>query len=71
MYDELAQDVNAIQTNDTSNFVRKAYCNTANGEIENKTPSHDNNLTTQEFNKLTRKVYYKIKKSKISKERRY
>ena len=54
-YDELVKKVNAIQTTDTSNLVKKTDYNTKISEIEKKITDHDHDkyITTQEFNKLT------------------
>ena len=47
--------VNAIQTTDTSNLVKKADYDTKINEIESKIFDcyHNKYITTQEFNKLT------------------
>ena len=50
---ELAKKVNAIQTNDTTNLVKKADYTTKIQDIENKIPDHDKYITAQEFSKLT------------------
>ena len=44
---------NSVQTNDTSDLVKKADYNTKIDEVEKKIPNHDKYITTQEFNKLT------------------
>ena len=50
-----------------SNLVKKTDYDTKVNEIEKKTDhSHDKYITTQEFNKLTRKFYCKISTSKFS-----
>ena len=41
-----------IQTNDTSDLVKKADCNTKIDEIENKVPDHDKYITPPELNRL-------------------
>ena len=50
--DELVKKVNAIQTTDTSNLVKKTYYSTNINEIEKKNTDHDlaKYITTQEFN---------------------
>ena len=56
VHDELVlKKVNAIQTTDTSNLVKKAGYNTKIAEIEKKILVHDYGkyITTQEPNKLT------------------
>ena len=55
MYDEFIKKVNAIQTNDTSDLVKKTDYNTKIGEIEKNITDHDHNnkfIITQEFNTL-------------------
>ena len=55
-YDKLVKKVNAIQSNDASNLVEKADCNTKINEIEKKITDHNhssNYITTQKFNRLT------------------
>ena len=42
-YDELIRKVNAIQTTDTSDLVRKTDYNTKTNEIKYKTIDHDHN----------------------------
>ena len=42
-YDELMRKVNAIQTADTSDLVRKTDYNTKTNEIKYKTIDHDHN----------------------------
>ena len=57
---------NAIATTDNSDLIKKAYYDTKIGE--KKTTDHDEsskNITTQEFNKLTRKYYTEISTSKL------
>ena len=41
VYDKLVKNVNAIQTTDTSNLVKKACYNTKICEIENKMLDHN------------------------------
>ena len=55
VYDELVKIVNAIQTNDTSNLVKKYGYDTEISGVEKKTLDHDHGkfITMQEFNKLT------------------
>ena len=56
MYDKLVDNVNAIQTTDASDLVKKANYDTKICETENKITDHDHNngyITTQEFDKLT------------------
>ena len=55
VYDELVKKVNAIQTADTSNLVRKTDYDKKSCKIEKKILDHDHSKykTTQEFNKLT------------------
>ena len=48
----MIKKVNAVQTIDTSNLVKKAEYKTKIYEIKNKIPNHDEYITTQEFNKL-------------------
>ena len=52
--DELLEKVNAMQTTDTSNLVKKTDCNTNISETEKKTLDHDHDkhITTQECNNL-------------------
>ena len=52
---ELVKKVNAIQTTDTSNLVKKIDYDTQISEIEKKLDYDDSNkyITTQEFNNLT------------------
>ena len=47
--------VNAIQTTDTSNLVKKLTITQTNAEAQNKILDHDHskNITTEKFNKLT------------------
>ena len=55
-YDELANNVNTIQTTDTSDLVKKTDYNKKINEIEKKVTHHDHSnkyTTTQEFNKIT------------------
>ena len=55
-YDELANNVNTIQTTDTSDLVKKTDYNKKINEIEKKVTDHDHSnkyTTTQEFNKIT------------------
>ena len=55
-YDELVKKVNAVQTNDTSNLVKKTAYDIRISEIEKKNTDHDHSntyITTKEFNKLT------------------
>ena len=54
-YDKLVKEVNAVQTSDTSDLVKKINCNTKINEIENKIldHGHDKSNTAQEFNKST------------------
>ena len=45
--------VNAIQTTDTMDLVKKSHCNTKLGEIKKKILGHDHRskyITTKEFN---------------------
>ena len=52
--------VNAIQTTDTSNLVKKTDHNTRFSENEKKVTDHDHSnkyITTQKFNKLTAKKF--------------
>ena len=51
-YNELVRKVNAIQTIDTSNLVKKADDKTKIVESETKIPDHDKYITTTEFDKL-------------------
>ena len=55
-YCEFVKKVNNINTADTSDLVKKADYNTKINETEIKVTDHDhdNYITTQEFNKLTR-----------------
>ena len=53
----MIKKVNAIQTIDTSNLVKKAECKTKIDEIKNRIPNHDEYITTQEFNKLMTKNF--------------
>ena len=53
VYDELVKNVDAIETTDTSNLVKKADYDIKIDEIEKKIPNHEIYITTQEFNKLT------------------
>ena len=49
----MVKKVDAIQTTDTSDFVKKADYDTKIGEIEKKITDHDHKyITTQEFNRL-------------------
>ena len=55
MYDELVENVDAVQTTDTSNLIKKkADYNTNIDEIEKKILEHnyEKDVITQEFNKL-------------------
>ena len=54
-YDKLVKEVNAVQTSDTSDLVKKINYNTKINEIENKIldHGHDKSNTAQEFNKST------------------
>ena len=51
-YNELVRKVNAIQTIDTSNLVKKPDDKTKIIESEMKIPDHDKHITTTEFDKL-------------------
>ena len=51
-YNELVRKVNAIQTIDTSNLVKKANDKTKIIESETKIPDHDKYITTTELDKL-------------------
>ena len=55
VYDELVKKVNAIQTSDARNVVKKANYNTKIAEIEKKIldPDRSKFITIQEFIKLT------------------
>ena len=53
----MIKKVNAIQTIDTSNLVKKAEYKTKIDEIKNRIPNHDEYITTQEFNKLMTKNF--------------
>ena len=48
-YNELIKKVNATQTIDTSNLVKKTNYGTKIVETENKIPDHDKYITTTEF----------------------
>ena len=62
-YAELVQKVNAIQTNDASNLVKKAYYK----EIKDKTPDHDKYITTNAFNKLSAAIIdERLKQEKLA-----
>ena len=54
-YDKLVKNVNAIQTTDTSNLVKKTDYSTEINEIEKKITNcdHYKYIITQEFYKLT------------------
>ena len=63
----MVKKINAIQSTDTSNLVKKADYNTKIGEIEKKIQDHDKYITNQKFNGLMACNYsLKIKGSKIS-----
>ena len=47
VYNEFLQKVNAIQTIDTNDLVKKAGSNTAIYEIEKKMPDRDKYITTK------------------------
>ena len=49
--------VNAIQSSDTSDLVRKGGYSTKIEEIEKKIPNHDKYITTKEFNKLIKEDF--------------
>ena len=54
IYDELVEKVNAIQTTDAINFVKKTDCDTKIGEVDRKIPpNHDIYITTQESDEFT------------------
>ena len=54
VYGELVKKFNAIQTNDTSNLVKKKLTKTKTiDQIEKKIPNHDKYITTQKLCKLT------------------
>ena len=56
MCDELVKKVNAIQTTDTSNLVKKLTITQKTNEIEIKKINdhdHDRYIATEKFNKLT------------------
>ena len=55
VFDELVKKVNATQTTDSSNLVKKADYDTKLAETQKKIIDcdHDKYITTQEFNKLT------------------
>ena len=50
----MAKRVNAIQTIDTSDLVKKADYNTIIEDIEKIILDHDKYITSNEFNKLTK-----------------
>ena len=52
VYDELVKKVNAIQTNDASNLVRKADYDTKIVEIEGKFPNHYIYITAKEIQQI-------------------
>ena len=59
-YSELVKNVNAIQSSDTDNLVKKTDYNTNINEIEKKISDHDhsnNYITMQEFNKVPSKNF--------------
>ena len=67
VYNELVKEVNAIQTTDTSDVVKKVVYNTKTDEIEKKIPNHDKYITTQEFNWLTtEKIAARLKEAKLA-----
>ena len=69
LYNELVKKVNAIQTTDTSNLVKKTEYNTKIGEIEKKMLNHDHDqyITTQEFINLTSDHFdARLKQSKLA-----
>ena len=47
VYNKFLQKVNAIQTIDTNDLVKKAGSNTTIYEIEKKMPDHDKYITTK------------------------
>ena len=49
----MVENVNAVQTIDTGNLVKRADYNTTFEEIENKVHHPDKYITTTEYNKLT------------------
>ena len=59
LYDELAKNVNAIETTDTSNLAKKADYNKTFSEFEKKWMDDYNGkyIITQEINKLTTKNF--------------
>ena len=63
--DEFARTVTAIQTNDSSNLVKKTDYDTKIDEIKKKILSH--HFTTPEFNMLTTEnVAVKLKQAKLA-----
>ena len=54
VYAELVIKVNAIQTINTSDLVKKVQCSTKIDKIENKIPNQDKYVTNPELNKLTK-----------------
>ena len=57
VYDELVKKGNAIQTNDTSNLVKKTDSDIKIDEFEKNTPKHDKYITTTEFDKVNSRKF--------------
>ena len=60
LYDELVKTVNAIQTTDFRELIKKSYYETKIGETEKKIADHDQcnkYITTHEFNKLAADIF--------------
>ena len=53
IYNELVKKVNALQTIDTSELVKKANYNTKLVEIKKKIPGHGKYITTYDFHQFS------------------
>ena len=66
----MVKKVNAIQTNLTSNLVKKADYDTEIKEIEDKILDHDKHVTTNDLNTFSDTIFdERLKKGGFSKQK--
>ena len=64
----MVQIVNAIQTNDTSNLVKKDVFYIKFKEIQDKIPDHDKYILTNDFNKFPDALFHeRVEQAKLAK----
>ena len=62
----MVQIVNAIQTNDASNLVKKAFFYINFKEIQDKIPDHDKYIVTNDFNKFPDALFHeRVEQAKL------